>query len=112
MRHRPQKRGKPRRSQQKMADYPAQIQGADTLRAYIVTIPAAGSASEMFCAQGQAIVGLIMPATWTAADIAYKACVTGRDADLQQVYDNTGQPEKTTVAAARFIAIPTSDTIF
>lgn len=84
----------------------------NNLRALSVTIANGASVSEIFATQGDAIVGIIMPAAWTAADIAYKSCITGNVLDLQQVYDSSGNPEKTIVVAAHNIAIPQSDTVF
>lgn len=82
------------------------------LRAISLTIASGASASEMFATQGDAIVGLIMPAAWTAADIAYKDCVTGNPADLHQVTDSGGTPEKCVVAASTNVAFPQGDAIF
>ncbi len=89
------------------------IQGyPENLRAFQVTIAAGASASEIFATQGYAIVGIEMPAAWTAADIGYKSCISGNDSKLRQVFDNGGNPEKTIVAAGHNVAIPQSDTIF
>ncbi len=89
------------------------IQGyPDNLRAYQVTIAAGASASEIFATQGWAIVGIEMPAAWTAANIGYKSCMSGNVDKLKQVYDNGSNPEVTQVAASHNIAIPQSDTVF
>jgi hypothetical protein len=82
------------------------------LRAVSLTIASGASASEMFATQGDAILGLIMPAAWTAADIAYKSCISGNTRDLQQVYDAGGSPEKCVVSAGVNVAFPQGDVIF
>lgn len=89
-----------------LAGYP------NNLRAMSVTIASGASVSQMVATQGEALVGIIMPSAWTAADIGYKSCITGRAADLQQVYDSGGNPEKTVVVASHNIAIPQADTVF
>lgn len=76
-----------------------------------VTIPAGTAVSEMIATQGMSLVGLIMPAAWTAANIAFAVCVTGNANDLQQVYSNGGQPEYAVVAASHPVAFPTPDAL-
>lgn len=87
-----------------------ELSDVENLWAYQATIPNGASASEGFNTQGRAIVGLVMPAGWTAADLAYSSSLDG--ATFQQVYDNGGNPEKTKVAASQNIAIPQSDALF
>lgn len=88
------------------------------LRAIQVTIASGLSASEMIATQGDALVGIFIPSNgWTAAAIGYKTCFTGNPNDLVNAYDNGGNLEQTAVntalaAAAGFIAIPQSDTLF
>lgn len=94
-----------------MSDYP--IAGTPgNLFAQVVTIASGASASERIGTYGKALVGILMPAAWTAADIGYKTCLTGNDADLVTVYDAGGNASTTVVAASTHIAFPTSDAIF
>lgn len=96
-----------------MSDYP--IKGnPQNLIAQSVTIVSGASVSEMISAQGLALVGVVMPAAWTAAAIGFKACLTGNIADLQTVYDAGGNPEGAVAAAVQgtTIAFPSSDALF
>lgn len=77
-----------------------------------VTIAAGTAVSEIISTQGQALVGIIMPAAWTAANIGYQTCISGRSNDLLNVYDAGGNPSQTVVSTSRHIAFPTSDAIF
>lgn len=77
-----------------------------------VTIASGASVSEPFNLQGKALVGIVMPAAWTAAGIAFAGSVSGRIADMQQIYDNGGNPEYCTAAASKPIAFPNSDALF
>ena len=82
------------------------------LRQEEVTIAAGASVSEMIATQGEAIVGIIMPAAWTAADIGYAACASGNPGDLLPVMDSGGNYITTICAASKFIAFPQTDAIF
>lgn len=84
----------------------------DNLSAMSVTIPNGASVSEMIATQGRALVGIVMPAAWTAAAIGYKVCLSGNAADLLPVYDSGGNAMTTSAAASTHIAFPTSDAIF
>ena len=52
---------------------------------------------------GGLLVGLVMPSTWTAADITLKAGPT--DSTLLDVYDDAGNQETLTVAASRYVTV-------
>ncbi len=83
------------------------------LTAQKVTIPASGSASELIPMQGKALVGLVMPAAWTAAAIQYYASLTPALGDLKVVKDtSTGNLMQTLVAADDWIVFPLSDAVF
>ncbi len=83
------------------------------LRAISVTIPSGAAVSEMFATQGYAIVGLLMPAAWTAAALQFYGCLSGNQADLVPYKDaTTGVYMQTLVAAADLIAFPNPDAIF
>jgi len=78
-----------------------------------VTIPNGAAVSEMIATQGAAIVGLLMPAAWTAAALGYKACLSGHAADLKTVKDQaTGTLLQTLVVADDWIAFPLTNAIF
>lgn len=96
-----------------MSDY-SMKGNPQNLIAQSVTIASGDSVSEMISAQGLALVGVVMPATWTAAAIGFKACLTGNIADLQTVYDSGGNVEGTPANAvqATTIAFPSSDALF
>jgi hypothetical protein len=82
------------------------------LTAQSVIIPAGTAVSEVLCTEGKAVVGLIMPAAWTAASIGYKTCLSGAPVELVPVYDSGGNPITTVVAASRHVAFPQTDAIF
>ena len=92
-----------------MADY--KIHGQpDNLYAQTVTIASGASTSEWIAPQGKALIGIQMPAAWTAAKIAINAGVSPNS--LGQVYDNAGNRAAVTVAASEFIAIPLDSAVF
>jgi hypothetical protein len=77
-----------------------------------VTIPAGTAVSEMVATQGMALVGIIMPGTWTAAAIGFKACASGNPSNLLYVYDSGGNPITTVVSTSRHVAFPMTDALF
>ncbi len=94
-----------------MPDYP--VAGSPgNLNAQSVTIPAGAAVSERISTQGRALVGIIMPGTWTAADIGYQACLSGNDGDMRNIYDSGGAAMTTPVGVNRHVAFPTPDAIF
>ena len=97
-----------------MPEYlPLANQGWPTnLIAWKATIGSGASVSEMIPTQGKALVGILMPAAWTAADIGLKTCLTGSPSSLVPVYDNGGNVQKTPAAADRFIAFPLNNAVF
>lgn len=78
----------------------------------IVTIVSGASATEVIQTNGLALVGIVMPSAWTAADIAFKSCMSGNPNEMQQLFDSGGNPEKTAAAASHNIAFPSSDALF
>lgn len=84
----------------------------DNLNAISVTIPNGTAVSEMFATQGRALVGILLPAAWTAAAIGFKTCLSGNVSDLVPVYSSGGTPMTSLANASTFIAFPTSDAIF
>lgn len=80
------------------------------LSAQKVTIPINGSASEIISTQGKALVGLIMPAAWTAAAIQYYASVIGNARELKAIKDGTTSVYlQTLVAADDWVVFPMAD---
>ncbi len=83
------------------------------LHAFAATIPSGTAVSEMFSTQGHAIVGIALPAAWTAAALQFYGCLTGNQADLLPYKDaTTGVYMQTLVAAADMIAFPNPDALF
>jgi hypothetical protein len=75
-----------------------------------VTIASGASESEAVASKGMALVGIVTPAAWTAADLAVKA---GLAADaMLPAYDNAGNPQKGEASTSQWIAFPTSDAVF
>lgn len=75
-----------------------------------VTVTAATGLAEAVNTQGQALVGILMPAAWTAAKMGYDVSLDG--VTFRTAYDNGGNFEQSTVQASAFISIPQSDTVF
>ena len=75
-----------------------------------VTIAAATGLAEAVNTQGHALVGILMPAAWTAAKLGYDVSLDG--VTYRTAYDNGGNLEQTTVELSAYIAIPQSDTVF
>ena len=94
-----------------MSDY-NMAGNSNNLHAQQVTIASGASASEMIATQGFNLVGIIMPAAWTAADIGFAVCVTGNSNDLQQVNNQAGNPESSKAVAAKPIAFPSPDALY
>jgi hypothetical protein len=92
-------------SDYRIAGYP------DNLRAISLTILSGTAVTEMFATQGWAVLGVIIPAAWTAAVIGQKICLTGNAADLVPVI-NGSYEQTATITAASFVPIPWSDTAF
>lgn len=74
---------------------------------------AADGASEIIPTQGKAIVGLIMPSSWTAAAIQYYSCLNGNARELKAIKDaSTSVYLQTDVAADDWVVFPMSDAFF
>ncbi len=96
-----------------MPDYQLAGYPGNGLRAVSVTIPNGAASSEMFASQGAAVVGILMPAAWTAAALQFYGCVTGNQADLAPYKDaTTGVYMQTLVAASDLTAFPNPDALF
>jgi len=55
-----------------------------------------------------ALVGIVMPSGWTAADLTFQACET-YDGTYVDIYDTGGNEVTVTTAASRWIAIAPQD---
>lgn len=86
------------------------IDNAENLWKYDVTILSGASVSEGVSTSGSAMVGLLMPAAWTAAAVQLQASMDG--ITYYNVYNNAGGLEQSLVAASEWIAFPTADAIF
>ena len=98
-----------------MADYlPTPNGWPNNLRILKCTIgTAADGASEIVPLQGKAIVGLIMPASWTAAAIQYYGSINGNARELKALKDgSTSVYLQTLVAAGDWIVFPLADALF
>jgi hypothetical protein len=71
------------------------------------TIANGASLSGAIDLRGTTLVGYIMPASWTAADITFRGSVDGTN--FFDLYNQFGIEIKHTVAASRFIALIASD---
>lgn len=77
------------------------------------TIASGASGSEIIATQGKALVGLIMPAAWTAAAIQYYGSIAGSPRELKVLKDGgTGNLLQTLVAADDWVVFPMSDAFF
>ncbi len=82
------------------------------------TIAASASASEVIATQGKALIGLVMPAGWTAASIQFYAAFSqvapGADStQLHVVKDLTTANYMQTIGAADdWIVFPLADALF
>jgi hypothetical protein len=75
-----------------------------------VTIAINASQSAPFFTAGQAVVGILMPAAWTAARIGFDVSVDG--ITYYTAYDSGGNYEQSAAQASSFICIPLADAIF
>lgn len=75
-----------------------------------VTIANGTSKTPQFATQGFALVGIVMPTVWTAADIGYEASWDNNV--FNPVYTGGGSASTTVAAASTFIAFPSQDAIF
>lgn len=84
----------------------------NSLFSHDVVIASGASSSEPFSLQGKALIAIIMPAAWTAASLGFAGCMSGRIADMQQIFDKSGAAESAVAAANKPIALPNSDPLF
>ena len=67
------------------------------------TIPASGSLSAEVALGQKTLVGIIMPAAWTAASLTFQA--TPDDINFSELYDGAGNVVTITAAAGQFLQI-------
>lgn len=77
-----------------------------------VTIANGVSKSEMIATDGMALVGIFMPAAWTAADIGYEIGWDGNQLDTFAVYSGSGIASTTVATASTFITFPATDSFY
>ncbi len=65
---------------------------------------------EAFDTQGLAVVGVLMPAAWDAANLGYDVSLD--NVTWVSAYDAAGGLEQTVVEASAFVCIPIADAIF
>ena len=75
-----------------------------------VTIGSGAAESGAVFTQGMVLVGVIMPAVWTAANLGIKAGLAA--GSLQAAYDNAGGLLQAVVNAGTFVAIPNDSAVF
>ena len=71
------------------------------------TLANAASLSDAIDLNGTTMVGYIIPAAWTAADITFQVSVDGTN--FNNLYNQFGNEVKHIVAASRFIVLTPSD---
>lgn len=69
------------------------------IEAETVTIASSASLSSLAAGDGRVLVGIIMPASWDAADLTFKASNTG-GADFLDVYEESSDTQLTVQAGA------------
>jgi hypothetical protein len=74
-----------------------------------VTVLAAASVSEGVPTAGRALVGVSMPAAWTAANLGFSVSLDG--INWQVATDNGGNLEKAVVSGGKAIAFPSADAL-
>lgn len=80
-----------------------------------IALPAgATGASELFPTQGRAVMGVIIPAAWTAAALAFYGAFSNNPASAIPIYNSGGIPEGTAAAvnAGSYVAFPSPDSLF
>ncbi len=77
-----------------------------------VTIANGDSASEGEATDGMALIGIIMPSTWTAADLGYQAAWDSVNGTYLTAVGASGRAETTVAAASTHILFPVGDAIF
>lgn len=92
-----------------MPSYPLH-ESAENLWAVTCTIPAGANVADAFSTQGHAIVGIVMPAAWTAAVIGIEASVDSGKT-WNTAYSNVSLFEQSLAQASSFIAFPFPDKI-
>lgn len=74
-----------------------------------VTIPSAGS-SVTLATEGYALVGVQMPTAWTAANLGFEISLNATL--FQTAYDNSGALLQSVVAASKYVAFPSDQSLF
>lgn len=69
-----------------------------------VTIASSGSITSAIDTKGRTLVGIFMPASWTAASITFQAAITA-DGTYVDVYDTAGSELSVTADAGLYLPI-------
>ena len=80
-------------------------EGLDGILTMQATIANGASLSNVLAPPGLHLVGIQMPATWTAAGITFLANADGGNT-LQSVFDNSGNEVVVTAVQAHYVVIP------
>jgi hypothetical protein len=83
---------------------------AENLWCETCLIKSGANVADAITTQGHAVVGIMMPAAWTAANLGYEVSLD--NVTYYTCYDAGGNFQKTVVEASAFIAIPLSQSIF
>ena len=86
-----------------MSSFPI-TETAENCWAEVVTIAAGTSKSDAICTQGHQLVGIQMPAAWTAASIGFDCSIDSLV--FQTTLDNNATLVQEKVAASQFIVVP------
>lgn len=73
------------------------------------TIAAGASLSDAIEIDGSALVGIVMPATWTAANLTVQ--MSHNDSTFNNVYDEVGTEKAIVVSTSRYILLNPADYI-
>ena len=82
----------------------------ENLQGQEVKIKSGANVSEAFDTQGLAVLGIMMPAAWDAANLGYDVSLD--NVTWVSAYDPAGGLEQTVVQASAFVCIPIQDAIF
>lgn len=82
----------------------------DNLSLEIVTIPSGAAESEPVATQGKALVAVLTPAGWDAANIGVKSGT--RPNEMKTAYDNAGVVVQTKADVDRYIAFPLDSAVY
>jgi hypothetical protein len=74
---------------------------------YTITIPASGTISDTISLVNQTLVGIQMPAAWSAADLTFR--VSPDNINFSDMYDQFGNEFVVKTSASRFVVLNPAD---